>query len=249
MERLADRIGIVTGASRGIGRAVAHALAGEGAAVVVHYRTGREEAEAVAAEITAGGRRAVACQADVTSEADVRQLTATAVRSFGGLDLLVCCAGVARDQLAALMSLDEWETVVQTHLRGTFLCVREALPHMLAQRRGSIVALSSVAAEVGSRGHCNYAAAKGGINAMVRSLAAEVAPKNVRVNAVAPGVIVTEMSRRIRELAGEEVLARIPLGRFGAPEEVARAVVFLASDEASYITGEILHVSGGLQAG
>ncbi|MFY9823749.1 MAG: SDR family NAD(P)-dependent oxidoreductase [Thermoanaerobaculia bacterium] len=247
MERLADRIGIVTGASRGIGRAVALALAGEGAAVVVHYRTGREEAEAVAAEITAGGGRAVASQADVTSEAEVRRLVATAVRSFGGLDLLVCCAGETRDQLAALMTLDDWETVVQGHLRGTFLCVREALPHMLAQRRGAIVALSSVAAEVGSRGHCNYAAAKGGINAMIRALAVELAPKNVRVNAVAPGVIVTEMSRRLRELAGEQVLARIPLGRYGAPEEVARAVVFLASDEASYVTGEVLHVSGGLQ--
>ncbi|MDQ3928609.1 MAG: SDR family oxidoreductase, partial [Chloroflexota bacterium] len=154
-------------------------------------------------------------------------------------------AGVVRDQLAAAMSLDDWNAVIQTNLSGTFIAIREVLPYMMSQKKGSIVSISSIAADRAGRGHCNYVAAKGAINSMTKSLAVELAPKNIRVNAVAPGVVATEMSNRVRNLAGDEILAQIPLRRYGEPLDIARAVCFLVSDEASYITGEVLHVTGG----
>jgi len=243
---LDGQVALVTGGSRGIGQAICRELAAAGAAVAVNYRENRDAAEAVAAGIAAAGGRAVALQADVTREADVRGLVAATLESLSRLDILVCNAGLVRDRLAAAMSLDDWETVIATNLRGPFLCIREALPTMMARKSGSIVVLSSIAADHGSRGHCNYSAAKGGVNALVRSLAVELAPKRIRINAVSPGVILTDMTKRIRNMAGEEVVSQIPLGRFGEPAEVARAVRFLASSEASYITGEILHVTGGL---
>lgn len=245
MSNLQDRIAIVTGGSRGIGRATAIELARDGASVVVNYRTRQDEADAVVAEIEALGRRAIAYQADVTDQQAVRGLVSATVRQFGRIDVLVANAGVVRDQLAAAMSLDDWNVVIQTNLGGTFLVIREVIPHMMSQKRGSIVSISSIAADRAGRGHCNYVAAKGGINAMTRSLAVELAPKNIRVNAVAPGVVATEMSNRVRNLAGDEILAQIPLRRYGEPLDIARAVCFLVSDEASYITGEILHVTGG----
>lgn len=237
---------LVTGGSRGIGRAVALELARCGASVIVNYREQRALAETVAGEIEASGGRAAPVQADVADEAQVRRLVTSAVQTFGGLDVLVCSAGVVRDQLAGALSLADWEAVIQTNLRGAFLCMREVLPHMMPRKRGSIVGVSSVAADLGGRGHVNYAASKGGLNAMIRSLAVELAPKKIRVNGVAPGVIVTDMTRRIRDLAGEAIVKSIPLRRFGEPEDVARAVRFLASPEAAYITGEVLHVTGGL---
>ncbi|MDQ5822890.1 MAG: 3-oxoacyl-ACP reductase FabG [Chloroflexota bacterium] len=245
MSNLQDRIAIVTGGSRGIGRATAIELARDGASVVVNYRTRQDEADAVVAEIEALGRRAIAYQADVTDQQAVRGLVSATVRQFGRVDVLVANAGVVRDQLAAAMSLDDWNVVIQTNLGGTFLVIREVIPHMMSQKRGSIVSISSIAADRAGRGHCNYVAAKGGINAMTRSLAVELAPKNIRVNAVAPGVVATEMSNRVRNLAGDEILAQIPLRRYGEPLDIARAVCFLVSDDASYITGEILHVTGG----
>jgi 3-oxoacyl-[acyl-carrier protein] reductase len=246
VQRLKDQVALVTGASRGIGRAVALELASEGASVVVNYQSQRDAAEEVVCAITRQGGQAFAFQADVTREADVRNLVSFTLRQLGGLDLLVTNAGVVRDQLAASMTLEQWETVIQTNLLGVFLCIRAVLPHMMAKRSGSIIAISSIAAERGGRGHVNYAAAKGGINALTRSLAVELAPRGIRVNAVAPGVILTDMSKRIRNLATDEILAQIPLRRFGEPIDVARAVRFLASEEASYITGEVLHVSGGM---
>lgn len=246
MDRLTDQIAIVTGASRGIGRAIALKLAREGAHVVVNYKSQADAAASVVAEIEALGREAVAVGADVTQEADVRRMVTLAARRFGRIDTLVCNAGTTRDQLAALMSLEQWETVIQTNLRGPFLCIRETLPHMIRRKSGCIINISSVSAEHAGRGHPNYVAAKGGINAMTRSLAVEVASKGIRVNAVAPGVILTEMTQRIRDAAEPEILAQIPLGRYGEPEEVADAVCFLASDEARYITGEVLRVTGGM---
>jgi 3-oxoacyl-[acyl-carrier protein] reductase len=243
---LDGQVALVTGGSRGIGQAICRELAAAGAAVAVNYRETRDAAEAVVAEIAAAGGRAVALQADVTREAAVRGLVAATLESLSRLDILVCNAGLVRDRLAAAMSLDDWETVIATNLRGPFLCIREALPTMMASKSGSIVVLSSIAADHGSRGHCSYSAAKGGVNSLVRSLAVELAPKRIRINAVSPGVILTDMTKRIRNMAGEEVVSQIPLGRFGEPAEVARAVRFLASSEASYITGEILHVTGGL---
>lgn len=237
---------LVTGASRGLGRAIALELAAAGCAVMVNYRLSEAAAREVVAEIEKAGGRAAACAADVTEERDVKRLCEATARAFGRLGILVGNAGVVRDQLAGMMTVDDWEAVVRANLRGPFLCVRAALPFMMGQKGGAIVLLSSIAAERGGRGHCNYAAAKGGVNALVRSLAVELAPKRIRVNAVAPGVIVTDMSERIRALAAEEVLGQIPLGRYGEPAEVAHAVRFLASPEASYITGEILHVTGGM---
>jgi 3-oxoacyl-[acyl-carrier protein] reductase len=162
------------------------------------------------------------------------------------IDILVCNAGIVRSQLIGAMKLDDWEAVLQTNLRGVFLCIREVLPYMMTQRHGSIINISSITADHGSRGQCNYAASKGGINAMTRSLAVELARKGIRVNAVSPGVILTEMTDRIRYFAGEELQKQIPLKRYGTPGDVAKAVRFLVSKDAGYITGEVLHVTGGL---
>lgn len=236
---------IVTGGSRGIGRATALQLASEGASVVVGYARAHDEADAVVDEITAAGGAAHRFQADVASEDAVKDLVRFTVRTFGGVDVLVAGAGVAQDGLVATMSLQQWDTVLHVNLRGAFLCIREALPFMIRKRAGSVVCLSSIAATRGGRGHANYVAAKGGINSLVRSLAVELAPKGVRVNAVSPGVIATEMSERIRRFAGDDILAGIPLRRYGEPADVAKAVCFLASDDASYVTGEVLQVTGG----
>jgi 3-oxoacyl-[acyl-carrier protein] reductase len=242
---LSERVAIVTGASRGIGRAIALELAREGAAVAVNYQSRAQDAEEVAAAILEAGGRATVCQADVTDEAQVRRLADHTKRHLGPPDVLVTNAGVIQDQLTAAMTVAQWDVVIETTLRGTFLCIRAVVPAMMAGRRGSIVCLSSIAADRGGRGHANYAAAKGGVNALTRSLAVELAPRGIRVNAVAPGVVVTDMSQRVREMAEEEILAQIPLKRFGDPVDIARAVRFLASDDASYITGEVLHVTGG----
>lgn len=246
MGRLTDQVAIVTGASRGIGRAIALKLAQEGAHVVVNYRSQEEAASAVVQEIEALGREAVAVAANVTVEAEVRRMVTLAMRRFRRVDILVNNAGATADQLLALMTLEQWESVVQTNLRGPFLCIREVLPHMIRRKAGCIINLSSIAADHAGRGHANYVATKGGLNAMTRSLAVEMASKGIRVNAVAPGMIVTEMSQRVRDAAEDEILAQIPLKRFGQPEEVADAVCFLASDEARYITGEVLRVAGGM---
>ena len=245
MGRLAGQLAIVTGASRGIGRAIAIELARDDATVVVNYYKNREKAENVVSEIRAFNGNADAFAADVSREDDVRKLVEFSVRRCGRLDILVCNAGVTRDRLLGSMKLEDWESVMDVNVRGVFLTIREVLPHMMAQRSGTIVVLSSVAAERGGRGHANYVASKGAINAMTRSLAIELAPRGIRVNAVAPGIIVTDMTTRIRTFTEEELKTQVPLKRFGEPREVARAVCFLASPDASYITGEVLHVTGG----
>jgi len=245
MTRFTGQVALITGASRGIGRAIALQLASEGANVIVNYKSSAELAEQVVEEIRGMGREAYAFQADVADEMAVRRLVRFTEAKFHRVDVLIVNAGIARDQLAASMTLQQWEEVIQINLRGAFLCIREVIPGMIIQKSGSIVFISSIAADRGGRGHVNYVASKGGLNAMVPSLAVEVAPKGIRVNAVSPGVIITKISQRVRNLAEDEILAQIPLKRFGMPEEVARAACFLASSEASYITGEILHVTGG----
>jgi len=242
---LEGQFALVTGASRGIGREIALELARAGAGVVVNCRSRMAEAESVVEEIRAAGGQAEAFAADASSEGDVRSMVQFALRRFQKIDVLVCNAGVVRDSLTGAMKLEDWETVIATNLRGVFLSIREVLPSMMHQRSGAIIALSSIAAERGGRGHANYAASKGGINAMTRSLAVELAPRGIRVNAVAPGIILTEMTNRIRSFADQELKTSIPMGRYGRPEEVATAVRFLASAEASYITGQVLHVTGG----
>jgi 3-oxoacyl-[acyl-carrier protein] reductase len=244
-QRFDGRAALVTGASRGIGKAIAVQLAGEGARVVVNYLKAQDEAEAVVDEITTSGGEAHLHQADVGDEDAVKELVRFTMRRLGGIDVLVTSAGTVQDQLLGMMTVKQWDTVLGVNLRGTFLCIREALPFMMRKKSSSIVCLSSIAADKAGRGHANYVAAKGGLNSMVKSLAVELAPKGVRVNAVAPGVIATSMTERVRRLAGDEILDQIPLQRFGNPDDVARAVCFLASDEASYVTGEILQVTGG----
>lgn len=236
---------MITGAARGIGRAIALQMAREGATIIINYKSSLESANQLIQEIQQEGGEAHIFQANVAEENDVRRLLRFTEQKCRRLDVLVINAGTVRDQLAAAMSLNQWEEVIQTNLRGAFLCIREALPMMMRQKSGSIVLMSSISADRGGRGHVNYVASKGGLNAMTLSLAVELAPKGIRVNAVSPGVILTDMTQRIRNLANDEILEQIPLKRFGIPEEVAQAVCFLASNEASYITGEILHVTGG----
>lgn len=242
---LDGQVALVTGGSRGIGRAICVELAREGAGVVVNYRTRADDAAATVEEIRNGGGRAEVFAADVADEAQSRALATFAIRTFGRLDVLVCNAGIVRDQLLGAMKAEEWDDVMRTNVRGVFLTIREALPQMMSQRSGSIIALSSVAADKGGRGHANYVASKGAINALTKSLAIELAPRGIRVNAVAPGVIETEMTERVRTFGEAEIKAQIPLKRYGKPEDVARAVRFLASPDAGYITGQVLHVTGG----
>lgn len=240
-----DRVALVTGATGGIGLAIARELASVGMTVVAGYHANRSAAEALVGEIEDQGGKAFSCGGDVREPDAARRLSDLAIERCGRIDALICSAGVVRDDLAPAMPIDDWDAVIDTNLRGVFLCIREVSRHMMAQKGGSIVNISSVSATHGGAGQCNYAASKGGINAMTRALAVELSPRRIRVNAVAPGVIVTDMSQRVRNLAGDTLIGRIPLRRFGAPEEVAKAVRFLVSDDASYITGEVLHVSGG----
>ncbi|HZT72173.1 MAG TPA: 3-oxoacyl-[acyl-carrier-protein] reductase [Terriglobales bacterium] len=247
MQRLQDKVALVTGASRGIGRAIALRLAQEGARVAVNYRSQEAAAAAVVAEIVHGGGQALALAADVSQAEPARRLVEDAQKHFGRLDILVNNAGVVRDNLLLTMDDDEWRQVQATNLDSCFYCCRAAARFMLRQRSGRIINISSAAGEKPNRGQVNYAASKGGINALTRALAAELAPKNITVNAVAPGMIETEMSREVRELAGDKILPYIMLNRYGRPEDIAAAVAFLASPDADYITGEVLRVDGGLR--
>ncbi|MEX0674219.1 MAG: 3-oxoacyl-[acyl-carrier-protein] reductase [Gaiellaceae bacterium] len=234
---LAGRTALVTGGSRGIGRAIAAELARAGASVVVGYRSGAEEAEAVAAEI--GGR---AVQADVSNADEARRL----VEEAGDLDILVNNAGITRDGLLMRMPDEDWHAVLETNLGGVFHTCRAASRGMLKRRSGSIVNLSSVVGVHGNPGQTNYAAAKAGIIGFTKSLARELGNRGVRANVVAPGYISTRLTEELPDELKELMLQNTPLGRFGAPEDVAGAVRFLCSDEASFITGEVLLVDGGL---
>jgi 3-oxoacyl-[acyl-carrier protein] reductase len=234
---LDGKTALVTGASRGIGRAIAAELAAAGATVVVGYRSGQEEAEAVAAEL--GGR---AVQADVSSPDDARRL----VEEAGDLDILVNNAGLTRDGLLARMSDDDWRTVLDTNLSSVFYTCRAVTRPMMKKRAGSIVNISSIVGVHGNWGQTNYAASKAGIIGFTKSLARELGSRNVRANVVAPGYVKTQLTDVLPEEATEAMLTNTPLGRLGEPEDVAGAVRFLCSDAASFITGEVLLVDGGL---
>ncbi len=246
---LKDQVALVTGASRGIGRAIALEFAREGASVLVNYNNSKELAESLVQEIEDLGGKAACFQADVAQEEQVDEMVAFTISELGKIDILVCNAGVVKDQLMGFMNLDEWEQVVKTNLTGTFVTMKACLRHMMRNKKGSIINISSIAATRGGRGHANYAASKGGINSLTISAAIELAPKRIRVNAIAPGVIDTDMTERVQNLAKEEILQNIPLKQIGVPQDVANLAAFLASEKASYITGEIINVNGGMGLG
>jgi len=238
------RVALVTGASRGIGRAIAKALAARGVAVVTAAR--ESHAEPVADEIRVAGGQAEAVTLDVTTTESIDAAVASTLSRFGRIDVLVNNAGIARDQLMLRMKREDWDVVIATNLTSAYSCAQAVLKPMVKQRSGRIINITSVVGQAGNAGQANYAASKAGLIGFTKALALEVASRNITVNAVAPGLIETDMTRAISEGAHEAWADRIPLKRLGTPDDVASAVVFLASDEASYITGQVLAVNGGM---
>lgn len=241
-----EKAALVTGASRGIGRATALALARKGYAVAVNYAGSQAAAEEVKAAIEAEGGRAIVVKGDVSKSDDVAAVFAEVKKEFGRLDVLVNNAGITRDGLLLRMKEENWDAVIDTDLKSCFLTVKAAAPLMMKQRKGSIVNISSVVGIMGNIGQINYSAAKAGVIGLTKTAARELAARGVRVNAVAPGFIETSMTEVIPEKIKEGMIHSIPLGRMGQAEDVARAVCFLASDEAEYITGQVLKVDGGM---
>ena len=242
---LKDRVAVVTGASQGIGRATALMLAGYGAKVALAARNA-EKLSAVEAEIKQQGGEALAVQMDVAREDQIKAGFANALERFGRIDILVNNAAIARDQLALRMKRADWDAVLETNLTGAHLCIQQVLPGMLRQRSGRIINITSVVAQTGNAGQVNYIAAKAGLIGLTKALAVELASRSITVNAVAPGFIVSPMTDPLSDKVKQALIERIPLGRMGTDGEVAFGVCFLASDEASYITGHVLDINGGL---
>ena len=245
MTDFTDKTAIVTGAGSGIGKAIALELASRGCDVAVCGRR-LEPVQATAAEITALGRRAYAASADVSNGESVTAFVAEVLKAFGHIDILVNNAGLTRDNLLIRMSEEEWDAVLGTNLKGAFLFSKAVARPMMKQRSGAIVNISSVVGLIGNPGQCNYAASKAGLIALTQSMAKELASRNIRVNAVAPGFIVSQMTDAIPDDLKSAMLAQIPAGRFGQVSDIAKAVAFLAGPDASYITGQTLSVNGGL---
>ncbi|HHW6273004.1 TPA: 3-oxoacyl-[acyl-carrier-protein] reductase [Staphylococcus aureus] len=237
---------LVTGASRGIGRSIALQLAEEGYNVAVNYAGSKEKAEAVVEEIKAKGVDSFAIQANVADADEVKAMIKEVVSQFGSLDVLVNNAGITRDNLLMRMKEQEWDDVIDTNLKGVFNCIQKATPQMLRQRSGAIINLSSVVGAVGNPGQANYVATKAGVIGLTKSAARELASRRITVNAVAPGFIVSDMTDALSDELKEQMLTQIPLARFGQDTDIANTVAFLASDKAKYITGQTIHVNGGM---
>jgi len=246
MPSLQGRRALVTGASQGIGRAVALRLAQEGAAVAINYHTSRAGAEDLVAAITSAGGTAVALAADVSDGEQAEALVQGTVKALGGLDILVNNAGITRDGLLMRMSEEDCDMVLDTNLKGAFLCTKAAVRHMVRQRWGRIVNMSSVVGVTGNAGQANYAAAKAGLIGLTKTVAREVGSRGITVNALAPGFITTQMVEGLSDEVRARVVERITLGRLGSPEDVAGTVAFLAGEDAGYITGQVIGVDGGL---
>jgi 3-oxoacyl-[acyl-carrier protein] reductase len=245
MFSLQNKVALVTGASQGIGRDTAMALAEAGAKVAVAARN-EEKLAALVGEIVAAGGTALAVKMDVADAEQVKAGFKQVVEKFGRLDILVNNAAITRDGLQMRMKIDDWETVLRTNLTGAHLCIQQALATMMRARAGRIINISSVVAQSGNAGQANYVAAKAGLIGLTKAIAIEMASRNITVNAVAPGFVETPMTDVLPDKVKEELKTRIPLGRMGSPREVAAAIVFLASDEAGYITGHVLNVNGGM---
>ena len=243
---LENKVAVVTGASRGIGRAIALELARRGARVVVNYRRNAEAAAEVVAAIETAGGQATAVQADVGDFEQAAALIRAALDAFDGIDILVNNAGTTRDQLLMLMKEGDWDEVIRTNLKSVFNCCKAAGRPMMRQRRGHIINISSVSGIAGQGGQTNYAASKAGIIGFTKSLAKELGPRNITMNCIAPGFVPTDLTADLSEELRQKAIESTPLRRMGRPEEIAYAVAFLASDEAAFITGEILTVDGGL---
>ncbi|MBN8595330.1 MAG: 3-oxoacyl-[acyl-carrier-protein] reductase [Anaerolineae bacterium] len=246
MAPLTEKIAIVTGGSRGIGRGIALELGKRGATVIVNYKGNADAAQEVVEQIKAGGANALAVQADVGSVEGSEALIKAALDSFGKLDILVNNAGTTRDNLIMMMKPEDFDTVIETNLRSTWLCSKAAVKTMMRKRYGRIINITSISGIAGNAGQTNYSASKAGIIGLTKALAREVASRGITVNAVAPGFVLTDLTKDLPEEITKQLNANIPLGRWGAIEDVAYSTAFLASDEAAYITGHILVVDGGM---
>jgi 3-oxoacyl-[acyl-carrier protein] reductase len=242
---LLDQVAVVTGAARGIGKMIAMELAHHGANIIVSDVI-EEDGQKTAAEIEATGRKALFLKADVSKSADAEKLITDSLEKMGRIDILVNNAGITRDNLLMRMSQDEWDSVIAVNLTGAFNCIRAATRSFMKQRSGRIINIASVVGQMGNAGQANYAASKAGIIGLTKSVAKELASRNICVNAVAPGFIQTAMTDKLPEKAKEMLIGAIPLGRLGQPEDVARAVAFLSRSESAYITGQVINVDGGM---
>ncbi len=246
--QLDGKVALVTGASRGIGAVVAHRLAQAGARVGVNFHSSSDAAEIVVDSINKAGGEAILVGGDVSLEEPAEKVIKNLVDHYGRIDILVNNAGINKDQLLIRMKPEDFDSVMNVNLRGAFLCTRYAMTHMIRQRSGRVINMSSVVGLSGNPGQANYAAAKAGLVGLTKAVAREVASRNVTVNALAPGYITTAMVDELSEETQDKILSTIPMGRFGTPEDVAEAVIFLAGDGASYITGQVLTIDGGMIA-
>ncbi|MCM3742801.1 3-oxoacyl-[acyl-carrier-protein] reductase [Sporosarcina luteola] len=246
MGRFEGKSAIVTGASRGIGREIAILLGKEGARVAVNYSGSKEKAEEVVELIKQSGGDAFAIQANVSDSEQVKEMIDETLKTFGSIDMLVNNAGITRDNLLMRMKEDEWDDVININLKGVFLCTKAVTRQMMKQRAGKIVNLASIVGVIGNPGQANYVAAKAGVIGLTKTTARELATRNITVNAVAPGFITTDMTEALPEEVKAQMLGSIPLGKLGSAEDVAGAVAFLLSDDANYITGQTIHVDGGM---